>query len=419
MAETFVVRLVAPDSAEWLVVDAAGAKLTNVSTGTFADAAVAAGTRRVVALAPATDVLLARPEVPARSAQKLRQLVPFALEESLAADVESLHFAVGRPDADRRVPVAAVDRARLADWLSTLRSAGLAPSALYAETQVVPANPGHTVVLLEAGRVLARAPGEERLPAALEAEPLVDALAVLGLPPASGGAEAAPESAPHVIVYAAPSDWERYRDAVEALRPALGSLKVQLLPEGTLPLLAATTVVAPPFSLLQGEFAVRQGFSADWPRWRVAAGLAGALLALHLATLGVDWWRVRAAERAADAELVALAAQALPNVGDPARLPSVRAAVDARLRAARASVSGGLVGSLGVLASAAQQAPGTSVESLSYRDGVTDLTLDAPDVNAIDRIQQLVAANGYQAEMQGAEQREQRYRGRLQVRGGT
>ena len=186
-----------------------------------------------------------------------------------------------------------------------------------------------------------------------------------------------------------------------------------------MPLLAATTVVAPPFSLLQGEFAVRQGFSADWPRWRVAAGLAGALLALHLATLGVDWWRVRAAERAADAELVALAAQALPNVGDPARLPSVRAAVDARLRAARASVSGGLVGSLGVLASAAQQAPGTSVESLSYRDGVTDLTLDAPDVNAIDRIQQLVAANGYQAEMQGAEQREQRYRGRLQVRGGT
>ena len=417
MAETFVVRLVAPDAAEWLVVDAAGAKLANVASGTYAAAAAAAGSRRVVVLAPAADVLLARPEVPARNAQKLRQLVPFALEESLAADVESLHFAVGRPEADRRVPVAAVDRARLAEWLAALRAAGLAPAALHAETQAVPENPGHTVLLLEAERVLAREPGAGRLPVVLEAEPLDGALAVLGLPPPA--VEGDTDARPHVIVYAAPADWERHRDTVEALRPSLGSLKVQLLPEGTLPLLAATAVVSPAFSLLQGEFAVRQGFSLDWARWRLAAGLAGAFLALHLATLGLDWWRVRAEERSVDAELQAVASQALPNVSDVSRLPNLRAAVDARLRAARAGVSGGLVGSLGVLANAASQAPGTVVESLSYRDGVTDLTLDAPDVNAIDRIQQVVSANGFQAEMQGAEQREQRYRGRLQLRGGS
>lgn len=411
MADSCVLRLVAPAAAEWVSVDASGARSTPVARGTLAEAAAACGGRRLIVLVPSADVVLATPEVPARAGAKLLKLVPFALEEQLAQDVETLHFAVGRPDAERRVPVAAVDRARITEWLAQLRDVGLAPVAMYPEGLVVPSNPAHVVLLLDGERVFVRRPGA--LPLTLEADPIDATLAVAGLPPLE------PDAGPgtHVIVYASPADWELHRAPIEALRPAVGSLKVQLLPDGPLPLLAATAVTAPPFTLLQGDFATRQGFAGEWPRWRLAASLLAAFLALHLLTLGVDWWRLRKQEAALDQQLRAAAAEALPNVQDPGRLPSIRAAVDGRLRSSRAAVGEGLLGTLGVLANATTQTPGTLVDSLSYRDGTAELQLDAPDVNAIDRIQQLVSTSGFTAEMRGASQRGERYQGRLHLKG--
>jgi hypothetical protein len=87
------------------------------------------------------------------------------------------------------------------------------------------------------------------------------------------------------------------------------------------------------------------------------------------------------------------------------------------VRRTRAATTEGLLGTLGVLATAVGAAPGTHVTSLSYRGGTTDLTLDAPDVAALDRVQQAAKGRGYDAQLQGASQREQRYEGRLQLKG--
>lgn len=411
MADAFVLRLVAPDFAEWLSVDAGGARRSDVGRGSLAAAAAAAGGQRVVALVPGADVTLAQPELPVRTQSRLLQLAPVALEESLAADIESLHFAVGRAGVDRRVPVAAVERSRFAGWLEALRSAGLDPAAVHPDSLAVPSNPAHVVLVLDGDRVYVRRPGE--LPVALEADPIDAALLVAGLPPA----DEASAAATHLMVYASPSDWARAQGSVEALRDRIGSLKVQLLPDGPLPVYASTTVTEPPFSMLQGDFATRQGFAGQWPRWRLAAGLAAALVVVHAGAVGVDWWRLRAQERAVDQQLRSLAADALPGVQNVARIPNLRVAVDNRLRASRSATGEGLVGTLDALAAAATQAPGTRVESLSYRDGTTDLTLDAPDMGALDRIQQVVSQQGFQATMQGSSQREQRFQGRLQLKG--
>jgi general secretion pathway protein L len=410
MADALVLRLLAPNSAtaaEWVVVDAGGARLGDVVRGSLADAAVAAAGRRVIALVPGTDVVLAQPEIPARTQSRLLQLAPVALEENLAADIESLHFAVGRAALDRRVPVAAVDRARFRGWLESLSAAGLAPAAVYPESLVVPANPAHVVLLIDGFSVYVRRPGA--LPVALEADPIDAALLVAGLPPA----DAADAQATHLIAYASPSDWEHARVAVESLRDRIGSLKVQLLPDGPLPVYAATAVTEPPFSLLQGEFTVRQGFAGQWQRWRLAASLLGVFVLLHLLTLGVDGWRVGKQERELDQQLAAVAAEALPGM-DVKRIPNLRTAVDNRLRGSRAATGAGLIGTLDALAAAGA---GVRIETLSYRDGVTELTLDAADMAAFDRLQQVATQQGFQATMQGVNQRDQRYQGRMQLRG--
>ena len=47
-------------------------------------------------LVPGTDVLLAEPDLPLKPGVKLQQLVPYALEEHLADDIDDLHFALGK-----------------------------------------------------------------------------------------------------------------------------------------------------------------------------------------------------------------------------------------------------------------------------------------------------------------------------------
>ena len=106
--------------------DGSGARRGNVQSGPLDLAAAAAAGRKVIVLVPGTDALLAEPVLPVKSGAKLAQVVPFALEEHLAADVEDLHFAVGKRDARPGTPVAVVSHARMEAWQALLADAGLA-----------------------------------------------------------------------------------------------------------------------------------------------------------------------------------------------------------------------------------------------------------------------------------------------------
>ena len=415
MADSFILRYPVPGAvgheAEWQSVDGSGTPTSLRGRGSLAEAASVAGSRRLIVVVPGEDVMLASPELPARGAAKLVRLAPFALEEQLATEIEALHFAVGRPVAGKGVPVAALAREQMALWLAALAAVGLNPSVIASDALLVPENPAHVVVLLDAGRLIVRRP--ESLPLVLDAQPLESALALAGLGHAADGSA----STAHVIVYATAAEWQTHAAAIEALKDSVASVKVQLLAEGPLPLLAAGAVNAAPLNLLQGEFAVRQGFAGEWPRWRGATLLLGACLALHFLTLGLDYWRAHRDELKVDQELKVVASEALPTIHNLDRLPSVRAAVESRLHATRAAVSEGLLGTLGVLAAASAEAPDTRINSLSYRDGTTDLTVDAPDVGALERLRQAAKKRGFNAELQGATQHETRYQGRLELKG--
>src|SRR5580658_2079691 len=115
MAETLLLRLprATDEAASWLVVDARGAPVGPPQSGPLNLAVPRAAGRRVCVLVPGADVLLAEPDVPVKAGAKLQQLVPYALEEHLAEDIDDLHFSIGRrtSDSGARAPVAVVARA--------------------------------------------------------------------------------------------------------------------------------------------------------------------------------------------------------------------------------------------------------------------------------------------------------------------
>jgi general secretion pathway protein L len=148
MPQTLLLRLPAPgqEETEWLSIDEAGSTIRAKQRGPLSLAAVLARTAKVVALAPATLVLLAEPELPPGSGVKLARAVPFALEEQLTEDIDELCFAIGHRRSSGHTPVAVVSRSVLQGWLAQLTASGIEPDAIYADISLVPDNPGQTIL---------------------------------------------------------------------------------------------------------------------------------------------------------------------------------------------------------------------------------------------------------------------------------
>jgi general secretion pathway protein L len=389
MTQILVLRL--GDPVSWVVVDATGGRLGPVSTGTLEDAAPLAAERSVVALAPGQEVVLAEPELPVRSGPRLSQVVPFALEEYLAGDVEAFHFSVGRFNADSRAPVAAVESQKLEGWTAAFAAAGLAPEALYVETQCLPANPGKIVAVLEAGRLLVQQPG--CMPVALDAEPLTEAFALAGL---EGDDR-------HVQLFVAQEDWDASRDMIEALREVAGSLDVQLLPDGALPLLASVAVASPPLSLLTGRYAPRTGWAAAWRRWRLVAGLAAALLLIHVGSQAWQYVSLVSQEKRLDASIVETFRVAMPGVE---RIVDPRRQMAQRLGGAGADDPGSLLARLDRMAPAFDSVPGVRIQSLGWRDRKLDLRVSAPSGEVLSQLARNAGQQGLSFDVQSTTPRE-------------
>lgn len=383
MTQFLVIRLAEPVS--WVIVDATGGRLGPVATGTLEDAAPLAAERRVVALAPAADVMLAEPELPVRGGARLAQVVPFALEESLAGDVEAMHFAAGRVGPDGRTPVAGTERERMDAWLAQFTAAGIALESLLPEALCLPSNPGKIVALLEAGQLYVRAPGQ--VPVVIAAEPLTEAFALAGLE----GEDR------HVQLFVTEEDWDTCRDMVEALREVTGTLDVQLLPDGALPLLAAGAVAAPPLSLLTGDYAPRTGLAAHWRRWRLVAGLAAAVLLLHVGTSAFELIRLGGEERRLDAAIQSACQVAIPG-GDCAGQPLEQ--MRARLGRTASADPAGLLGRLDSFAQAMAGTSGVRIRSLGWRDRMLDLRISAPSSEVLSQLSRAAGQRGLSFDLQ-------------------
>lgn len=412
MSETLVIQLRDGAAPAWMVCSHDGHVLVNAASGDLAQAAALATGRRVALIVPSTDVLITESDAPARSAAKLAQVIPFALEERVAAEVEDLHFALGTRDAKTgRVPVLVVARARIDAWLAELRAAGLDPDAIYPEATLLPTLPGQLIVLLQADTVVLRtaeAPAMV-LPVLSLTEAFDMALATQASPIA--GLEPAPLG---LLVYAGHDEWQAHQDRIDALRDRFASVKVQLLPAGPLELLATAAAADDAINLLQGALAVASPLQQNWKAWRIAAVLALSLVVLHIGARYFELSRLRAQEAALDAGIQTAFRAAMPGQQNAT---NARRRVEQRLAQVSGGGAGGtLLPALSAVAIARNAAPAATIEGITFRDGTLDLRIVAPDAASLDAIGQQLRGANWQADILSGSAAGDSYRGRLQIR---
>jgi general secretion pathway protein L len=361
-------------------------------------------------LVPGADVLLTEADVPAKAGAKIQQVVPFALEEQLAEDIEDLHFAVGkRANEADRMPVAVVTRELLESWLGALRTAGLTPDVMYADTELIPANPGQSVALLDGDGVTIRPAGGPTVNMPLDA--LTDALEIARTPATEMSAEGPARS---LLLYTGAAEWHQYSKQVEAVRENFDGIKVQLLTGGPLALFAQQLPTTHAINLLQGVYQPTNSKGVTWKNWKLAAMLLAGLFALHVGGRALELMALKKAEKTLDASIADTFRSAMP--GESSTVDARRRMEQRLLAAQGGGADGGLLAALDALAQARSSSPGTTVQALSFREGSLDLKLAAPDANSLDRVSQSLRSVGWQADLTSGNAAANGYEGRIQIK---
>ncbi len=83
--------------------------------------------RRVLLVIPNNDVMLSTLTIPSTNKKQLLRAVPFALEDSLAEDLENLHFAIHKQSNSDKTNVAVINHQRLGMYTALLREHKITP----------------------------------------------------------------------------------------------------------------------------------------------------------------------------------------------------------------------------------------------------------------------------------------------------
>lgn len=298
---------------------------------------------RTVAIAPGADILVRWLDLPVGGAAQLRAAARWMLKEHLAADPERLAIALGAVPVDGGPRmVAAVAAPLLEAWIDYLRALGVEPASIVPDCLVPPAP---------------------------EAEATLNAIRFGGDVALRGRALAA-------------SVQSDLMDAVAAGRP-VSLISDQETVEERLALAA----LHPPVDLLS---ALARPRSTSRGGWRVAAGLAAAVLISPLILTLAEAGRDSIAADRADRQARALIAEALPEAAqadDPL--------AEIRRRLAVAPPPGGFAAGSAALFAAVEQVEGAELDGLSAdADQGLRATLSYPAFQDLDAIRSSIEASG-------------------------
>lgn len=408
MAETLFLRLSVGDlPVSWLLVDALGNRIGRVQQGALEDAAAQAHGRRVRVLVPGATVSLLHAGIPTRNLQKVLQAVPFALEDHLAEDVETLHFALGDRDEDSYT-VAVLRRAYLTQWLAQLAAAGISADEIIPDMLALPTHEATLTLALDADEVLVSLPDGTAFSTEMSLAPLLIERHLKDLR-GSGGCDKA-------IVHAAEgSDIAAITHTLEMLE-----LVVEHVPlnDGLLPVFAATLRDRPALNLLQGEFGRHKGMSEHWQRWRFAIGMLIAFCVVGIVQQGVSYLQLRHQAAQLDAQVLEQFHKALPDVH---RVVDPRQQVQQRLnQLSGGNDSNGPLPMLMALGAALQANTTVQLSGFSYHSGSLQVQVQAGQIQALDDLKTSLQQTGkFTLNLDSVNSSNGKATGRLTLTGGT
>ncbi len=335
----------------------------------------------VIVWTPAAESLLLRAQLPTRSAAKILQALPYALEDQLIESPEQLHFAFTH-EPDGALAVAVTSRVRMDRWLAALSAAGLAPTQLAPVTLSLPLADRAWTLAFTGGEIVLRSGIHAGFGGPVEPRPPVWLHAALA---EARGEGRAPE---RLLLLDAPADLD-----LSAWGEALG-----------LPLRAAqrNDAVVPAVSLnvLQHRYAPRGGMSALWRAYVPAAALLALWFASTLVFDALEWARLSRAAGAGEEEMRALLMKSFPEtrtILDPAE--QMRRGLETLSAGSGMATPADMLALLARTVPAIERESRVRLQSIEYAERSLTVRLAAADADA-ESLARTLRAQSLEVELQ-------------------
>ena len=230
---------------------------------------------RLIALLPGENVLYCTARLPGKQSRYIRQALPFAVEEQLAQNIESVHLALGEKRGDDYA-VAAIDEPLMADAAARLGSWSAELQAIHADAALLPVNDYRWSLCVEDDRcMVAGSEGEWYCLNTANLQLFFDML--------PGTPELAVPARVRVFATASSMDSQRLHLAsLEQL--ANYDVTIEQLEMAPLQLLAHAHHhrLSNPINLAQDDFAPVSRQGGPWRRWRPVAIVAAIWFLLQV-----------------------------------------------------------------------------------------------------------------------------------------
>lgn len=353
---------------------------------------------RVALVLPSADVLYLSVNVPGRTANSVRQALPFALEEFITSDVEDVHIAHQPIRPGKPVGCAVIAADRLTAWLSLLLDAGITAGSAFSQAELIRPQESGAALLFEPNQVLVVTSDQDALIDRDAVPGILDALAIDTITSVGGELSAlelgqiaaAPEQ---IVIQAPPLDYlaQRLVVAGNGMRINPGAL-----------------------NLLQGNFAVRfeeRGVTAKWRRTLALAAAWFAVAAAGTAAQGL-WYEYQANTRTT--ENFAAFEAFFPDDSLPVTTTQLQRRLASKIgSSADADGSESMVDLM--LRTTSVLGPNNELQSLRFRGKQMELTADVliSGFDELDAIKNRSQAAGIVVEVSDATAERARVRARL------
>lgn len=365
---TFVTISEATDQLSWISTDEHHTGNTGVQTGNIEQLAEDISSNKLIVLVPTSLVTITIADVPKTAISKLRQAIPYAIEEELASPIEDLHFALGNWE-DAGLAVAIVQEQRLANWLARFQQHKFNIEALLPSAFALDYQENCWSMYITAEQTLLR----------------VSAQVVLYID--TTNLETLLRALINSDQFSAPEKVMTYNpDAIDlsAIEKFHLDLEQQENPPKLLELAIKNITSIPTINLLQGDFKPKHKKSVKQKQWQLAGILAGLWLAvLIFGNLGQYIYYSTKADKL-NKQTLALYQQVLPGQTD---LTNAKINVTNELKNLILADEGSpflrLMGSLGDIWKSDKQ---LTVTELNYQNNKITMQITMPSFADLDQL---------------------------------
>ncbi|MCP4272600.1 MAG: type II secretion system protein GspL [Gammaproteobacteria bacterium] len=357
--------------------------------------------KAIVVLVPSEDCLVTSITMPTQQRRQQLKAVPFAVEEQLAENIEDVHFAIGKRDAEQKLPVVALSRKKMTFWLDVLKDAGITPSAMLPLSALLEApKDAWSIFKLDDAFIINQ--NDNCWSAEAEQAALMLQLSIDEIPD---------DELPALLYWGS--------ESAPGWVSGLGlEISVQLVQDELLALLARHDQNH--INLLQGDFEIQDDWKAAWSVWRKVALFAFIAILLKFVSMGFELYNLNDEKQTIKSEITRVYQQVAPGA-------RITAFPERQMRQLLARQQGGgnqsnsFLPMLGQLGESLASTPGSKPTNINYDKTRNEVRVDllVSSLPLLDQLKDKLVSKGLSVEVGGASAQGNQYSGRLIIRSGS